>query len=326
MIENLRQRRADWAARFRRQFHRDVLRGLSRPRKQLPCKYFYDDAGSALFERITELDEYYPTRVERSIMIDHAAAMAALCGPRCLLIEYGSGSSMKTRLLLDHLDRPSGYVPVDISRDHLRQSADALGQAYPHVDVYPLFADFTRPILLPPRLPSTARRVVYFPGSTIGNFAAPAARRLLKHTAQLCGPGGGLLLGVDLRKDPAVLHAAYNDSQGVTAEFNRNVLARVNRELEGDFNLAQFAHEATYNEARGRIEMRLISRRPQVARVGERAFEFAAGEAILTEYSHKYDLGELAFFCRTAGFETVQTWTDDRRYFAVAFLRVASGR
>src|SRR4051794_8346612 len=184
------------------QFHADVLRGLRAPEKELPCKYFYDEVGSALFEQITELDEYYPTRTELGIMERHASEMAGMLGPRCLLIEYGSGSSLKTRQLLDWLRHPAGYVPIDVSGEHLRRSAQALGEEYPDIEVLPLCADFTRPMILPACRNVAARRVVYFPGSTLGNFTPESALALLRQTAALCGRGGGLLLGVDLRKDP----------------------------------------------------------------------------------------------------------------------------
>ena len=257
-----------------RQFRADVVRGLSAPKKELPCKYFYDEVGSALFEQITELDEYYPTSTELAIMERHAAEMAGLLGPRCLLIEYGSGSSVKTRRLLDHLRDPAGYVPIDVSADYLHSSAQALGEEYPDLEVQPLCADFTRPLGLPMCRKRAARRVVYFPGSTLGNFTPEAALALLRRTAGLCGRGGGLLLGIDMRKDPRVIEAAYNDRRGVTAAFNRNILARINRELGADFDVEQFAHRAFYNVAQGRIEMHLVSRRDQVVRVGGVPFVF----------------------------------------------------
>jgi dimethylhistidine N-methyltransferase len=303
-----------------RQFRADVLRGLHAPEKELPCKYFYDEIGSALFEQITELEEYYPTRTELGIMERHAAEMAGLLGPRCLLIEYGSGSSVKTRRLLDQLRDPTGYVPIDVSGEHLHRSACALGEEYPRIEVLPLCADFTRPLDLPACRKAAARRVVYFPGSTLGNFALEAALALLRQTAGLCGRGGGLLLGVDLRKDPRVVEAAYNDQRGVTAAFNRNILVRINRELGGDFDIEQFAHRAFYNVARGRIEMHLVSRRAQVVRVGGVPFFFAAGESIHTENSYKYSLPALTDLAEAGGFTVERVWTDERQYFSVAYL------
>jgi L-histidine Nalpha-methyltransferase len=309
------------------QFRADVLRGLRAPKKELPCKYFYDELGSDLFEQITELEEYYPTRTELGIMERHAAEMAALLGPRCLLIEYGSGSSLKTRLLLDRLCDPAGYVPIDVSGEHLRRSAQALGEEYPNIAVLPLCADFTRPLDLPACRMSAARRVIYFPGSTLGNFTPEAAIALLRQTANLCGSDGGLLIGIDLQKDRRVIEAAYNDRQGVTAAFNQNILARINRELGGDFDIERFAHQAFYNAAEGRIEMHLVSRREQLVRVSGVPFFFAAGESIHTENSYKYSLPALADLAEAGGFVADRVWTYERRYFGVAYFewRVASG-
>jgi L-histidine N-alpha-methyltransferase len=305
------------------EFRADVLRGLGAAAKELPCKYFYDEAGSALFERITELEEYYPTRTELTIMRRNVAEMAGLLSPRCLLVEYGSGSSTKTRLLLDRLLDPSGYVPIDVSGEHLLRSARAIADDYPALEVLPLCADFTRPVELPvPRL-RPARRVIYFPGSTIGNFTHEESAVLLRQTATLCGRGGGLLLGADLRKDRRVLEDAYNDRLGVTAAFNLNLLARINRELGADFALDQFRHRAFYNAADGRIEMHLVSCRDQRVRVGDAEFAITAGESIRTEYSYKYQLRDLHDLATAAGFEVERFWTDEREYFSVHYLTVA---
>jgi dimethylhistidine N-methyltransferase len=303
-------------------FRADVLRGLSGPRKELPCKYFYDEAGSRLFERICELPEYYPTRTELAIMQRHGADMAAHLGPGCLVIEYGSGSSVKSRLLLDQLVTPAGYVPVDISREHLRRSAAALARRYPHVPVLPVCADFTQPLRLPAQGRQPRRRVVYFPGSTIGNFTPEEAAELLRRTARLCGPGGGLLLGADMQKDPRLLHAAYNDAQGVTAAFNRNLLVRINRELGADFQPEQFWHHAFYNPAPGRIEMHLLSRQEQTVHLGADTFSFAEGEPICTEYSYKYTPARLQRLAAAGGFEVRRVWADERKYFSVLYLAV----
>ena len=305
------------------QFLADVLCGLAAPQKELPSKYFYDEAGSQLFEQICQLEEYYLTRAELAIMHRHAVDMAALLGRRCLLVEYGSGSSTKTRLLLDHLVEPVAYVPVDISCVHLWRSAGTLGREYPRIAVLPLCADFTRSVALPDIDSRPVRRVVYFPGSTIGNFTVGEALPLLRRTARLCGPGGGLLLGADLKKDPAVLHAAYNDARGVTAAFNLNLLARINRELGADFRLDQFWHYAPYNPREGRIEMHLLSRREQHVDIGGRRFFFAEGESIRTEYSYKYTLSELRALAAAAGFEVQQAWTDDAHSFSVLYLTAA---
>jgi dimethylhistidine N-methyltransferase len=304
------------------EFRADVLRGLSAPAKELPCKYFYDEAGSALFERITGLEEYYPTRTELAIMRRHAAEMAGLLGPRCLLVEYGSGSSTKTRLLLNQILDPAGYVPIDVSGEYLLRSARSIADAYPGLEVLPLCADFTRPVALPePRL-RPARRVVYFPGSTIGNFTPDESVVLLRQTAALCGRGGGLLLGADLRKDRRVLEDAYNDRLGVTAAFNLNLLARINRELGADFAPDQFDHRAFYNAAEGRVEMHLVSRRDQCVRVAGAEFAFAAGESVRTEYSYKYRLRDLHDLAAAGGFEVERFWTDEREYFSVHYLTV----
>jgi dimethylhistidine N-methyltransferase len=299
-------------------FRCDVLAGLARPQKSLPAKYFYDAAGSQLFDRITELDEYYPTRTELGIMRAHAGAMVARCGPGCLLVELGAGSLVKVRLLLDRLDRPAGYVPVDVSGEHLRGASAALADDYPDLTVRPVVADFTRPFALPD-VPAT-RRVVYFPGSTIGNFDPPEADALLRRIARLVGPGGGLLLGCDLRKDVTVLEPAYDDPAGVTAAFNRNLLVRINRELGADFDPAAFRHRAFYNRERSRIEMHLVSAASQRVRVGAAAFDFRPGETIHTENSYKYDVAELAARAEGCGLRLAHTWTDDQNYFAVLYL------
>jgi dimethylhistidine N-methyltransferase len=299
-------------------FRADVLAGLSRPRKRLSPKYFYDRAGSRLFDRITELAEYYPTRTELGIMRGRAGEMARRCGPRCLLIELGAGSLTKVRLLLDRLDRPAGYVPVDVSGDHLRAAAAALADDYPALAVAPVAADFTRPFRLPDA--EAARRVVYFPGSTIGNFDPPEADAILRRVARLVGPGGGLLIGLDLRKDAAVLERAYDDAAGVTAAFNRNLLVRINRELGADFDPAAFRHVAFYNRELSRIEMHLVSTAAQRVRVGETAFDFRAGESIHTENSYKYDVAAFAARAAACGLRLDETWTDAQNYFAVLYL------
>lgn len=299
-------------------FRTDVLLGLSRAQKQLSPKYFYDAVGSRLFDRITELPEYYPTRTELGIMLAHSGAMADRCGPRGLLVELGAGSLTKVRLLLDRLDRPAGYVPVDVSGEHLRSAAAALADDYSHLTVAPVVADFTRAFALPDA--PAAKRVAYFPGSTLGNFDPPEADALLRRVAKLVGPGGGLLLGLDLRKDVAVLERAYNDAAGVTAAFNRNLLVRINRELGGDFDVGAFRHVAFYNGERSRIEMHLVSEREQRVRVGSTAFDFRAGESIHTENSHKYDVREFAGRAAACGLRLDDTWTDERGYFAVLYL------
>jgi dimethylhistidine N-methyltransferase len=312
----------DAANRSIRPFRDEVLRGLRAPAKELPCKYFYDKAGSELFERITELEEYYPTRIERAIMERYAPEMAHCLGPRCLLLEYGSGSSVKTRLLLDQLRDPAGYVPIDVSGDFLRRSARILSREYPGLEILPVSADFTGPIKLPVPDKMADRCVVYFPGSTIGNFTPEETIALLKLTASRCSRGGGLLLGVDLRKDPKVIEAAYNDRQGVTSAFNRNILVRINRELGANFVVDQFAHRAFYDSAEGRIEMHLVSLQEQCVTLGDELISFAEGESIRTEYSYKYSLKGLREQIETAGFATRRFWMDEREYFSVHYFEV----
>lgn len=304
-------------------FREDVLQGLRDAPKHLPCKYLYDHAGSELFERITELDEYYPTRTEQLIMEEHVAEMADLLGEECLLVEYGSGSSTKTRRLLDHLAKPAGYIPIDVSGTHLRESADLLADDYPKIEVLPLCADFTRMLTLPAPKRKPRRTVVYFPGSTIGNFKPEEVVALLKRTALLCGPGGGLLLGADLRKDPSIIERAYNDSLGITAAFNRNLLVRINRELGADFKVNQFVHRSFFNESHGRIEMHLVSQVNQRVHLGDETIHFAAGESIHTENSYKYSLQKLQELAKAGGFETQRVWTDASSYFSVIYLSVA---
>ena len=303
-------------------FRADVLAGLSRPQKRLPAKYLYDAAGSRLFDAITELPEYYPTRAELGILGEHAGEMAARCGEGCLLVELGAGSLAKVRLLLDRLGRPAGYVPVDVSGDHLRSAADALADDYPALRVIPVVADFTRSFGLPNV--AASRRVVFFPGSTIGNFDPAAADALLRRVGRLVGPGGGLLLGIDLRKDVAVLERAYNDAAGVTAAFNRNLLVRINRELDGDFDPTAFRHFAFYNRVRSRIEMHLISTTAQRVRIGGEAFEFRPAESIHTENSYKYDVAEFAARADACGLRLDDSWADAQNDFAVLFLTAYS--
>jgi dimethylhistidine N-methyltransferase len=299
-----------------------VVQGLSREQKVLPTAYLYDEQGSALFERITELEEYYPTRTELSIMAEHVGDMAEAIGSEAMLIEYGSGSGLKTRGLLSAMHDPVAYAPVDISRDHLLSAAGAIDAEFPGVEVLPVCADFTRPFTTPTPLRHPRSRTVYFPGSTIGNFLPAAAIRLLAKMRREAGEGGGVLIGIDLKKDVAVLEAAYDDAQGVTAEFNLNLLRRINRELGGEFDLEAFRHRAVWVEERGTIEMRLVSVRQQTVRVGARTFSFAPGEWIHTEDSHKYELGQFAGMAEAAGLEVQRSWVDAQQFFAVQYLRM----
>lgn len=298
----------------------EVVEGLSSVPKTLPSKYFYDEAGSQLFDRITELDEYYLTRTETGIMERWAEDMAREIGPAALIVEPGSGSSSKTRILLDHADAPTAYVPVDISGDYLSDAADTLRREHPGLTVLPLVADFTEPIALPSPAQPVERTVVYFPGSTIGNFRALEATRLLKRLRSLVGPTGAVLIGFDRVKDVDVLEAAYDDAAGVTARFNLNILAHVNARLGADFHLDAFEHRAPFNAAASRIEMYLVSRRAQRVHVDGHAFTFARGEPILTEYSHKYTLESFAELAGSAGLVAKRTWTDPDEMFCVQLL------
>jgi len=301
---------------------REILAGLTAPQKTLSPKYFYDETGSKLFDEICELPEYYVARTERRIMEQYLGEMAALIGPRASVIEFGSGSSKKVRLLLDNLVEPAAYVPVDISADYLSTVTESLAGDYPSIQIRPVFADFTQPFELPEHRVAPARNLIFFPGSTIGNFERQDARSLLEVMRLEAKPGGGLLIGVDLKKDAKIIQAAYNDSAGVTAAFNLNVLQRLNTELGADFELANFRHEAIYDEAEGRIEMRLVSSKPQGVTIAGSSVEFKADEYIITEYSHKYSLAEFAELARLSGFEPEQCWQDEESLFSVQYLTV----
>jgi dimethylhistidine N-methyltransferase len=300
----------------------DVLAGLQASQKTLPCKYFYDELGSQLFDRICDLEEYYPTRTETSILCQHVGEIAALFAPGTLFVEYGSGSSTKTRILLDHLRELAAYVPVDISREHLGATSARLAQSYPHLEILPICADYTDHFDLPDLGFKPTRVTAFFPGSTIGNFHPDEAIEFLTRIAHLCGDRGGLLIGVDLKKDLSTLELAYNDRSGVTAEFNLNLLQRINREVGADFDLTKFHHHALYNPWQGRIEMHLVSRIDQKVHVGGHEIVFEAGESILTECSYKYTLAQFADLARKAGFAVKKVWTDPREFFSVQYLTV----
>ncbi len=300
----------------------EILAGLRASPKRISPKYFYDSRGSALFDRICELPEYYPTRTELAIMREHDTAIADAVGPGACVIEFGSGSSVKIRVLLSTLREVAAYVPVEISRSHLMTAAEGLAQDFPSLEIRPVCADFTQPFELPAIDHAVRRRVAWFPGSTIGNFEPDDALALLDVMRGQVGTDGGLLIGVDLDKDTAVLERAYNDAAGVTAEFNLNLLRRLNRELDADFDLDAFRHRAHYDRAQRRIEMRLYSTRAQQVRVAGEQLSFADGEHIVTEYSHKYTLGGFASLAKRAGFEVRQVWTDAERLFSVQYLAV----
>jgi dimethylhistidine N-methyltransferase len=300
-------------------FGADVARALAARPRSISPKYFYDVRGSQLFDAICELPEYYPTRTELAILRSHAPEIAAQMGPRAEIVEFGAGSCVKVGLLLDAMERPARYLPIDISGEHLAASVAELRERYPALDVQPLVADYTQRLLLPAPLPGAGLRVGFFPGSTIGNFTPAEALHFLQVAGQVLR-GGALLLGADLIKDPAVLHAAYSDAQGVTAAFNLNLLARANRELGARFVLDQFAHSAFYNAPRQRIEMHLVSRRRQMVTLGGECFEFEEGETLHTENSHKFTVDSLRALAAEAGFRPGPVWTDPDQLFSVHWL------
>jgi dimethylhistidine N-methyltransferase len=300
-------------------FLHDLQHALAAPPHAISPKYFYDAEGSRLFDLICELPEYYPTRTETAILQAHGREMAAQIGARAEIVEYGAGSCTKVRLLLDVLDRPQRFLPIDISGEHLNQAAQSLRREHPGLVVEPVVGDYTRGVSLPALQPGAARRVGFFPGSTIGNFSPDEALRFLRMAAQQLR-GGGLLLGADLIKDPARLHAAYNDAQGVTAAFNLNLLARANRELGANFELSQFAHAAFYNAGLRRIEMHLVSREHQTVTVGGERYEIAEGQSLHTENSHKFTVDSLRALAEQAGLRPGPVWTDPDRLFSVHWL------
>jgi dimethylhistidine N-methyltransferase len=306
----------------RTEFRQAVLAGLQDRPRAIPAKFLYDARGSALFDAICELPEYYLTRTETAILEGCARDIATLVGPGCALVEYGSGSSVKSRLLIEAICDLAAYVPIDISRDHLDATAHRLRRDYPGLRVEPVCADYMALAHLPSDLSAARRRIGFFPGSTIGNLLPADAIAFLRRARGLLGEDGAMVLGVDLKKDPRRLHDAYNDSAGVTAEFTLNLLRRMNRELDANFELSAFAHDAFYNPVEGRIEIYFRSLRPQTVNVAGRAFAFAEGERVHTEYSYKYDDAGIAALARSAGFAIARTWTDPGRLFAVVYLVV----
>src|SRR6516162_5860513 len=303
-------------------FRDAVLNGLGRAPKSIPCKFFYDARGSALFEAICRLPEYYLTRTEIAILEQNAAAIAAQISPHSRLIEFGSGASTKVRILLRALDRPAAYVPVDISREHLRDAATSLAEDFPALPVVAVCADYTRPFPLPPLPGPNGKRVGFFPGSTIGNFEPEAAVDFLGNYARILGPGGEMLIGVDLKKDPAILERAYDDPAGVTAQFNLNLVERINRELDGDLDISRFEHVAFYNDIEGRIEIYIRSLANQEAWIAGTPILFAKDELIHTEYSYKYSVAEFRALAGRAGFSAVDTRTDPGDLFSVHYFRL----
>jgi L-histidine Nalpha-methyltransferase len=299
----------------------DVVRkGLGVKPKRLPSRLFYDERGSQLFEKICEQPEYYLTRAEIALMHEHAGDIAAALGPDVRLVEYGSGSGIKTRLLLEHLATPVAYVPVEISRSALLDSVATLSTAFPQVPMQPVCADFTQPLRLPVAARSPRRTVIYFPGSTIGNFVARDAVAIMRLMRAEMGDNGAVLIGVDLKKDPALIEAAYNDAAGITRDFTLNMLVRLNRETGTDFDIAAFAHRAHYNPMAGRIETTLVSTRRQDVHLGNEVFTFGEDEAMQVEYSCKYSLEDFAELAQRAGLRVQNVWFDAEKQFSVQYL------
>jgi dimethylhistidine N-methyltransferase len=305
-------------------FLSDVIAGLLSHPRTLPCKYFYDERGAALFQKICELPEYYVTRTEIDILSRHHAEIASQIGPNVELIGLGTGAGTKTRILIKALEKPAAYIPVDISEKQLRKSTAFFQKIFPKLEILPVCADYLQPVVLPSPRHKPARNVVYFPGSTIGNFEPNEALEFLRRIANVSGRGGGLLIGVDLQKDQNVIEAAYNDQAGVTAEFNLNLLEHINRETGANFNLRHWQHRAIYNSEAGRIEMYLISATDQTVRIQDQQFHFRAGEKILTEHSYKHTPEGFIALAGQAGFDFAKFWTDDARLFGVFYFVIAT--
>jgi dimethylhistidine N-methyltransferase len=303
-------------------FREQIVGGLTRRPKMLAAKFFYDKLGSQLFERICRLPEYYPTRTETGILARYAGEIAAMCGLDCLLIELGSGSSTKTRMLLDRLTDPAAYAPVDIARDQLAAATQSLQADYPDLAIVPVCADYTNGFHLPSAGREPRKTVVFFPGSTIGNFEPYEALVFLRRFAETMRPGDAMIIGVDLRKPRDLLEQAYNDSEGVTAQFNLNLLRRINRELGADFDLDRFVHRAIYNDLAGRIEMHLVSTAEQTVQIDCHRFPFRKAEWITTEHSYKYTVEGFRILARAAGFKLRRVWTDPNRWFSVHYLEL----
>jgi dimethylhistidine N-methyltransferase len=298
----------------------ESLEGLLAAPKTLPCKYFYDEKGSDLFQQICQLPEYYPTRTETLLLQSIAGEIAELIGPACQMIEYGSGSSEKMHIILKVLIEPESFTAVDISKEHLLSVTNALSKEFPHLKVHAVSADFVRPFHVPEMI-GDGLRIGFFPGSTIGNFTHDGAIAFLQGTREVVGPSGAMIIGVDLKKDERILHAAYNDAQGVTAAFNMNLLTRLNSELGATFNLDEFCHEAFYNTEIGRIEMHLKSLSEQTVRLGPQVISFKENETIHTENSYKYGLDEFTALAERAGYKTLKSWCDPDNLFGIYFLQ-----
>jgi dimethylhistidine N-methyltransferase len=303
------------------EFRDAVQTGLGHRRKSIPCKFFYDEEGSRLFEAICDTPEYYPTRTEKRILAEAAPEIARLVGPGATVVEYGSGAGIKTRTLLDALKAPAAYVPVEISRARLIEVAAELAADYPDIHIAPVCADYTKPFTLPNVGRDDAAVLGFFPGSTIGNFTPPQALGFLSQARRLLGDNGVMVIGVDLRKHLETLNAAYNDAEGLTAAFNLNLLARVNRELDGDFDLDGFAHRAFFDADNSRIEMHIVSLKDQTASVAGRSFDFAEDETIHTENSYKYDVDQFRQLADNAGWSPRAVWTDPNELFSIHLLK-----
>lgn len=305
----------------RADFAEAVLQGFARKLRNLPCRFFYDERGSALFEEITQLEEYYPTRVETALLEAYGAEIAERMGDARVLVEFGSGSSRKTSLLLSALARVDMYVPIDVAGESLAEAAEWLAERHVGLAIRPLVADFTKTCTLPV-VARRPRKFGFFSGSTIGNLTHAEAQAFLVNAARLLGHGAAFLVGVDLKKDPAILIPAYNDQRGVTAAFNLNLLERINRELDGDIDVGRFAHDAIYDESQGRIEMHLVSLARQTVRVLGHEFRFAKGERIHTENSHKYSAAEFQALAKSGGWSPANVWTDQDRLFSLHLLKL----
>jgi dimethylhistidine N-methyltransferase len=300
-------------------FRTDVIFGLQKKQKEIPAKYLYDEYGSKLFQSICLLDEYYIPLVETSIMQSNIGEIVGLLGDNVVLIEYGCGDCTKTRILLSNLRYPMTYVPVDISRRQLKAVSKELLLDYPGIEIIPICADYSNNVSLP--IPKKeGKRVVYFPGSSVGNFNPNSAKKFLKRIYKICGKGGALLIGVDLKKDPSVIYRAYNDHQKLTATFNLNLLERMNRDLASDFKIEDFEHRAFYNKSKGRVEMHLVSLKQQLVHLDKMSISFSKGESIWTESSYKYHIQEFEHIANTAGFTLNRVWTDEKQWFSVMYL------
>jgi len=307
-------------------FLADAIAGLSSNPRTLPCKYFYDERGAALFQKICELPEYHITRTEVEILDRNRADIASQLGSNVELIGLGTGAGTKTRILIEALDCPAVYIPIDISEKQLVESTVLFRKVFPELEILPVCADYLQPVAIPSAQHKAARNIVYFPGSTIGNFEPDEAVEFLRRIANVCGASGGLLIGVDLKKNRSALEAAYNDRAGITSQFNLNLLERMNRELAADFDLDQWRHQALYNSTDGRIEMYLISEMDQFVHLDEQKFHFRRGEKIITEFSYKYEPEEFAALADNAGFKFNRMWTDDARLFGVFYFTCSGGR